>query len=733
MLESQLPTQVIVIGTLIAILFLIFLWKYLVPGWAFWFKLKGVLKDLRELKAQGENDPGEVFKRDRVLAHLWAEYTETLHEQKSPNPQTAIEEVVAVRATLPAEAFFSSQALVDSRLHAEFFKHAPGLFTGLGIIGTFLGLIHGLRAFQISEKPEVVRQSLDLLLHGVYEAFLISASAIILAMLVTFLEKWLLSGLYRQVEELCYLIDSFFESGAGEEYLARLVKASEDSASQSKILKDSLVGELKQILSEISQQQIQASHASQQHLGEQLIQSIETGIRQPISSLVEGFTMHREKSGEDLSAALADVLAAFTQKIQDIFGGQITGINELQQKTIDALQSAVSQLGLMATNVDAAGRNATDTMANKLTEAMSTMEARQQVMNDQMAEFVGKISTLVADSQSETGHKLQTLLGDLGQQVATMVAELQAQASNATENHAGQQQQLSENMTKAIHSITTEMNSSIQGLQGQMAEMLGGLEAQSVNASNRQAEQQSKFAATAESSVSNLTRTVEQVVTKVSDEASTTLSQLAVLVEKHQVATAEATHAMQAAVLGIREVTNSAVTKMNQGADTLYLAADEFGKAGQSVSGVLTEATGVARELSSSASSVSNAARSFEGIIGDYRAAHETLADMVSALNETVDAARNEASLTTDILSRIDGAAAKLATAQDQADKYLDEVSQVLAGTHQEFASNMRATLGEANKQFYSSLSEATSLLREGIQELDATLGGFAGSPAAKR
>jgi hypothetical protein len=705
MLKSQLPAQVIVIGTLIAVLFIIFLWKYLVPGWAFWFKLKRIIKDLRKLKAQGEKNLGAVFKRDRVLAHLWAEYKE-----KFPNSLTAIEEVVAVRATLPAEVYFSPQALVDSRLHAEFFKHAPGLFTGLGIIGTFLGLIQGLRAFQISEKPEVVRQSLDLLLRGVYEAFLMSASAIILAMLVTFLEKWLLSGLYRQVEELCYLIDSFFEAGAGEEYLARLVKASEDSASQSKILKDSLVGELKQILSEISQQQIQASQASQKYLSEQLVHSIETGIGQPISSLVDGFAAHHEKSGEDLSSALADVLAAFTQKIQDIFGGQITGINQLQQKTIDALQSAASQLSQMASNVDAAGCNATDTMANKLTEAMSATEARQQAMNDQMEEFVRKISTSLTFSQNKTSDKVKMLLGDLGQQGAAMVAELH-----------GQQQQLSENMTKAIHSITTEMNSSIQGLQGQMAEMLGELKEQSVDASNRQAEQQSKFAATAESSVSKLTQTVEQVVTKVSDEASTTLSRLADLVEKHQAATAEATRAMQAAVSGIREVTSSAVTKMNQGADTLVL------------SGVLTEATGVARELSSSASSVSNAARSFEGIIGDYRAAHETLAGMVSALNEAVDSARNEASLTTDILSRIDGAAAKLATAQDQADKYLDEVSQVLKETHQEFASNMRTTLGEANKQFYSSLSEATSLLREGIQELDATLSSFTGTPATQR
>ena len=124
-----------------------------------------------------------------MLAHLWSEYQETLHKQRVTNPQTGVEEVTAIRSTLPAESFFSTSVLVDSRLHTDFFKHLPGIFTGVGIIGTFLGLIKGLQAFQVSEDTHIVRESLDHLLHGVYEAFLVSAVAIGLAMLVTFLEK----------------------------------------------------------------------------------------------------------------------------------------------------------------------------------------------------------------------------------------------------------------------------------------------------------------------------------------------------------------------------------------------------------------------------------------------------------------------------------------------------------------------------------------------------------------
>jgi hypothetical protein len=93
--------------------------------------------------------PTELFERDELLKHLWKEYQQTLHEQYKLNFQTGIEELVAIRSTMPAEVFFGPSTLVDGQLHTEFFKHLPGILTGIGIIGTFFGLVHGLQAFQI--------------------------------------------------------------------------------------------------------------------------------------------------------------------------------------------------------------------------------------------------------------------------------------------------------------------------------------------------------------------------------------------------------------------------------------------------------------------------------------------------------------------------------------------------------------------------------------------------------
>ena len=173
---SNIATHLLVTGGLLSVLVLGFLALFLVPGVIHWFRLRNILSGVGSLEAK--TSPGDfkkLFMRDKQLAHLWAEYSESLHVQREERDGQM--QVVAVRSTIAADTYFNEQFVVDSRLRTEFFKHLPGIFTGLGIIGTFTGLIEGLRRFQVSENAATVRASLESLMHAVGEAFLISAAA----------------------------------------------------------------------------------------------------------------------------------------------------------------------------------------------------------------------------------------------------------------------------------------------------------------------------------------------------------------------------------------------------------------------------------------------------------------------------------------------------------------------------------------------------------------------------
>jgi type IV secretory pathway TrbD component len=209
------PTPVLVTGIALTVLVLAFILFFLLPGVLHWLRLLRIHRriarfDPKQLRVV---EFKKVFAKDKRLSHLWKEYHDSLHQQREERDGQMV--VVATRATTPAEMFFSSQFVVDSRLRTEFFKHLPGLFTGIGIIGTFWGLIDGLREFKVSENPLTVRASLESLMHSVGEAFLVSASAIAVAMLVTLLEKLLLASLYKRTEDIAHEIDASFEAGAG--------------------------------------------------------------------------------------------------------------------------------------------------------------------------------------------------------------------------------------------------------------------------------------------------------------------------------------------------------------------------------------------------------------------------------------------------------------------------------------------------------------------------------------
>ncbi|BFO54612.1 anti-phage ZorAB system protein ZorA [Acidovorax sacchari] len=664
------PTPVLATGAVLAFLILVFLVVFFVPGLLHWNRLRSIQKDIRRFESKNSaSEFKKVFARDKRLAHLWKEYQDSLHIQREERDGQLT--IIATRATAPAELYFNSQFVVDSRLRTEFFKHLPGLFTGIGIIGTFSGLIEGLRQFQVSENAATVRDSLQSLMHLVGEAFLVSAAAIGAAMVVTFIEKLLLASLYRRTEEIAHDIDARFDSGAGEEYLSRLVRASEDSASQSKILKDALVKELGELLRELtsaqitaskdaqlqlvdrltqtSKEQVEASREDNKALGATIAESIQQSLQGPLQDIAS--TVKAASGDQSATAArmLQDVMASFSQRLNDLFGGQISGLSDLNQQTAKSIQDAVGTLQTLVANIEESSRRSTDTMAERMAQAIEKMEARQEAMNAQSAAFIEQIRQLVASSQSETNTKLQATLETIGTQVSGMLATLNDSQAAVFESNRVREQVMADRTTSAVNSMSESVEAAIK-----------------------------------------------------------------------EIGVASTQMAQNVAVL--TQTTSTSVDKMNAGAEQLGAASRNFAAAGERVTGVLGQAASVTAKLAETSGALTAGASTLQDLLRDYRVQRDAVGQLVAELRETVELARKEASLTTDILTRIESSATRLGAAQKQADEYLEGVSRVLGEAHTTFATEVRRTLEKANTEFHNKLGAAVGLLSSGVQELEVTL-----------
>jgi hypothetical protein len=664
------PTLIKVTGGALVVLVLGFIFFFLLPGIVHWFRLRSIQSKLRKFETKNyASEFAKVFSKDKRLSHLWKEYQDSLHKQTEERDGQM--KTIATRATVPSELYFNSQFVVDSRLRTEFFKHLPGLFTGIGIIGTFGGLITGLRAFQVSENAATVRASLESLMHAVGEAFLISAGAIGAAMVVTFVEKLLLASLYRRTEEIAHEIDARFDAGAGEEYLSRLVRASEDSASQSKILKDALVKELGELLRELTAAQINSANKSQlqlserfaqtakeqaeatrqdnQALGVTIAESIQRSLQGPLQEIANTVKLASGDQSTSAVKMLGDVMASFSQQLNELFGGQISGLSDLNQQTAKSVQEVVGTLQTLVANIEESSSRSTETMAERMAQAIEKMEARQETMNAQSTAFVEQIRQLVASSQSETNAKLQVTLEAIGTQVAGMLATLSEAQANVFEGNRSREDSLIDRTRNAVSSMTESVEAAIK-------------------------------------------------------EMSATSLQMA----------------KNVAVL--TQTTNSSIDKMNAGAEQLATASRNFASAGERVSSVMVQAATLTAKLSETSGALTTGSSALQELLRDYKMQRDGVSQLVTELRATVELARKEASITGDVLARIESSATRLGTAQKQADEYLDGVSRVLGEAHTTFATEVKRTLEKANSEFHNKLTSAVGLLSAGVGELEVTL-----------
>lgn len=464
---------------LVAVLTLAFLVGYAIKGSQVWWQLRFAIKAVRGLRAAGTApDPEQVspaFQKE-PLKHLWEEYADTLHElRKAGSGQTSLTEF---RATVPAEAMFTKEVLVDGRMFDEFTKHMPGVLTGLGIIGTFAGLLSGLEKFKVDpEKIQNTVNGLGPLLEGVQHAFVASGAAIACAMLVVFISRFTLAYFYRLVEHLTTGIDSLYRTGAGEEYLARLVKSSEQNAASTAQLKDALVEDLHKMMTNLVDRQIAAHEASSLALGKHIGETISTAIAEPMKRVGDAMEVTARGNGEQVNSMLETLLTGFMAKLEDTFGGQMRGINEQMQRSMDSMAAVQSSLQSLLADIKRTNEQAASQMSGTLEDAMKKAADNQQILTDQMREFVQDFRRLVTEEQNKSKQAMDEAVMKVLGEVAMAMEGLESVRKASAAEESGRNNRLATQTDQLVGGLTTQVETLLGAVSDQVTKTQRNIDA----------------------------------------------------------------------------------------------------------------------------------------------------------------------------------------------------------------------------------------------------------------
>ena len=491
-----------------------------------------------------------------------------------------------------------------------------------------------------------MQEALKALIKVVGDAFLTSAAAIILAILFTLIEKLLLNACYRRVEAIQRSIDRLFEGGVGEEYLERLVKAAETSATQAIQIKDALVADLKQILTEVTTRQVEASARDSKEMSNRVAQVIVERLGGPIDTISEAVRYVGASQGEAIHSMLADVLVRFSDQIHAMFGGKMVGVSDLLTGTTRAMEQTAARFDRLASSVEAAGKNTTDAMTGKIESSLAAMEERQQNLARQTSAFADQLTALASHSQREIAEKLQRALATLGEQVVGVVGQIQDHARISGEH---------------------------------------------------QRDEGTRFFDQTGTIVGGLSREIENLLRQSS----------------------ETTLGLRDSVAALAEATRDSVTRMNAGAELLYGASSDFAKAGQSVAATIQGAGGAMDRIQTATEFLSSTMKGSTEILEEYKKSRDVFAMMVADLKATIQNAKKEAAMTSELVAKLEGASLQLGKAEKLSQDYLAGVNEVLARTHEAFAASLERTLNHGNARFHVELSKAVDLLATGIRDLE--------------
>ena len=646
----------IVITIIVCILLVVFVLKYFVPAWNLYSKIKKTIIEVQESKNSPKSKHKELLEqhfKDTPFQHAWDMYKVTLHDERgSVDGEDAL---IRSRTTASSEYFFNQSLLVDTPLNVEFFKHLPGIITGIGIIGTFGGLLIGLNSFDPAGEPANVQSSLGNLLHGVRDAFIASGIAIFIAMLMTGVEKAWLRTCYAKLEELTTEIDQLFESDdVGEQYLNRILVSSEQSAKQAKDLKDGLVGDLKTMLQnltdaqqqasqELARQLIESQNKTSQDMAKQIGQSITESLQAPLDKIASSVQQVSGDQGAAVQDLLTDVLTAFMSRLETTFGSQMTGMSEMMNQSVSAMREMQQGFNQLIADMRNSSEASAQVLEQQMLSMLSGIEQKQQEMTntlntvlEQVQQSVVKIGETGTDAAQQMGLQVADMLTQLNTKIAGMV-------DGITQQRMEQDRVIAENQ-QALHQTTTGL---IDGLAEKITQLL----------------QESQIAI--QSSRDNIEK--------------------------------------------LTQVTTHSISGMNEGAEKMRLAAERFTQAGQSLSGITEQSAALLTQVNTLSNGLTATSNQLRTLVSDYQQSRESVQQ----------AAQREAGMSSQMLSDTQKMTNSLNQVSQEMQGYLNQVNDVLVKGFNSFGDAVESSLTRALGSFDNTLEQAVKRLAGAIEGLD--------------
>ena len=367
----------------------------------YYFKKAKQLNELSDILKKGSSDPLQrIFNlKLEKLTEIASDYRNTINV-KMPD---------GMKTSCPSEEYFSADAVSWSAgINLRILNAAAGVLVGLGLLGTFIGLLVGMRSFDLKDS-ETILANLSQLTSGMWMAFLTSIVGMICSIFFSHYYKHVSAGFRMQLREITKKLDwAYYVDDANlfAEVLREQLEHVQDPVSS---LVREVVADLKTVMN---------------------------GMISDFKAEVAGAARAEFETLTDKLKEASETMAGFPagmQKVSDGLPGMIASVTQANEETMRKAQDAAALLGNKAAEISESMRSKADELAavlagreKEITDLQTKAASRIKAVLGGLDQSIGKLaeaSTAIAGSTdlfvkaqsgiSDTASSLQSVSGDM--------------------------------------------------------------------------------------------------------------------------------------------------------------------------------------------------------------------------------------------------------------------------------------------------------------------------------
>ena len=457
--------------------FLLYKYHFVKPLDARYKEIETYLDILKKYNPQNVNvyfeSLSQEMEKSDLIKGIWRKYQRTLI---SIPGKDGLEKY----STVESESYFSIAAFTEG-MKGGLWSGLAGTFTGIGILGTFIGLTIGLAGVDTSSTG-ALSSSISGLLGGMSTAFVTSIFGIVSAIVFGVWHSQNMKRFGDAVSRFTDALDQVFIRKSVEEILLEeLAESREQRAAMEQLSTDmamSICDRLPDVLDQLAEKMDSAMKDNldtmfaglserQDKQTEQLMQIssntsslVSGGFDQLGDVLKKGVGQGAEELGNSLKNLSSDI-ASLAEGIRDILDRSTKASSEANQKTLDALNEAISKMNETMEGMANKQTEETDKNIQRMTALMEEMKTTMKDIFDEMSasakEQRTEIGKIAKDSVDQTKENLGAINASVKELMAEIADQMQ-QMQSMVGTHEKHMQETLDQMRQAVSSSGNVVN-----------------------------------------------------------------------------------------------------------------------------------------------------------------------------------------------------------------------------------------------------------------------------------